>query len=321
MLPASIANRFKANKISRKFLLQNLWACATICLIFLAIDYLGNGNISGSQGLFILSATAVLFLVFYLNFFCCVLFLEHRKLLFFSAVLILYFLFLLLCYRIAFGTYLTNATAQTYSSRSAYVFVQIYIASIYYVITFVIALAYWAIRNSAIRKAENLKKEKKLIASNIALQEKEETLRTQLLLSENNFLRAQINPHFLYNSLNLIYSHTRSVLPEVANAIMMLSQIMRYSITDFSARGGMADLDSETEHLKNVITLNKFRYDNKIEFELICEGNFADKLIAPMILVTLVENIFKHGNLQDHKATVIARVDEHTEQLFFSTIN
>ncbi len=155
------------------------------------------------------------------------------------------------------------------------------------------------------------------------LEQQKLILQKELLQSENNFLRAQINPHFLYNCLNFFYSETFQQRPDVAEAIMLLSHMMRYSLTDFSATNGLANLEDEMEHIQNIVQLNKFRFSDKIPVELKIEGNTEHKKIVPMLLMTLVENIFKHGDLKDatNKASITCTIDEKEKKLIFTTVN
>lgn len=155
------------------------------------------------------------------------------------------------------------------------------------------------------------------------LEQQKLVLQRELLQSENNFLRAQINPHFLYNCLNFFYSETFQQRPDVAEAIMLLSQMMRYSLTDFSSANGLANLQDEIEHIENIIQLNKFRFSDKTPVQFKVEGNTEHKKIVPMLLMTLVENIFKHGDLKDQncKASITCIIDESGKTLQFSTIN
>ncbi len=155
------------------------------------------------------------------------------------------------------------------------------------------------------------------------LSEENIQLQKNLLQSENNFLRAQINPHFLYNCLNFLYSKTFKQQPEVAEGIMMLSQIMRYSLTDFSSTNGLANLEDEIEHIENLIKINEFRFDNMLQIKFYLEGEASRKKIAPMLLMTLVENVFKHGDLQDiaYAATVTCKIDYASKTIQFITSN
>lgn len=197
---------------------------------------------------------------------------------------------------------------------------------IWYIHFSVYALGYYYFRRSirnmkeikdlAFRKLLVEKEKLELANANVRLQQ-------ELLQSENNFLRAQINPHFLYNCLNLFYSETFREQPRVAEAIMMLSQIMRYSITDFSASGGMALLEDEVEHIQRVIMLNRFRFSDALQVEFEVKGDVRDKKIVPMVLITLVENIFKHGDLQDatQPATITCTVEAEQQRVYFVTGN
>jgi sensor histidine kinase YesM len=148
-------------------------------------------------------------------------------------------------------------------------------------------------------------------------------LQADLMQSENDFLRSQINPHFLYNCLNFIYSRTFRQQPQIAETIMVLSQVMRYSLTDFSVSNGLAYVDEEIVHINNVIKINKLRYNDSLKIGFDVYGNPTNKMIAPMLLITLVENVFKHGNLQDKDfpANLVCRIDEERKRLHFSTIN
>ncbi len=155
------------------------------------------------------------------------------------------------------------------------------------------------------------------------LLEKNLTLQKNLLQSENDFLRAQINPHFLYNSLNYFYSETFEALPKVGDSIMMLSDIMRYSLTDFSANGGLANLDEEIENIQNIININKCRFDDNLHVQLQVHGEPEGKKIVPMMFITLVENLFKHGDLQDptQPAYIECTIDEQNKKVTFITKN
>lgn len=155
------------------------------------------------------------------------------------------------------------------------------------------------------------------------LLEKNLTLQKNLLQSENDFLRAQINPLFLYNSLNYFYAETFETLPKVGDSIMMLSDIMRYSLTDFSANNGLANLDEEIENIKNIISINKSRFDNTLQIQLHLQGNPEGKKIVPMMFITLVENLFKHGDLQDatNPAHIACTIDEVNKKVTFITTN
>ena len=111
--------------------------------------------------------------------------------------------------------------------------------------------------------------------------------------------------------------------PEVADDIMLLSQIMRYSLTDFSGTIGLANLQEAMAHIENLIKINKFRFDNNLQISFVVAGEAAVKKITPILLLTLVENMFKHGNLQDPgcPATIKCTIDDINKTIHFATSN
>jgi hypothetical protein len=123
-------------------------------------------------------------------------------------------------------------------------------------------------------------------------QERKE-LEKDRLTSELSFLKAQINPHFFFNTLHNIYILT-AVNPKVAGeAIHQLSKMMRYLLYDTQHGDNM--LSQEIAFVKNYISLMKLRLTDAVKITLDTPGNLRDMPLAPMILLPFVENAFKHG--------------------------
>ncbi len=114
--------------------------------------------------------------------------------------------------------------------------------------------------------------------------------------AEMSFLTSQINPHFLYNTLNFFYSEALPVLPNLSKGIMLLSDMMRYAINNDDAEGKVP-LENEVKHIKNFIEINQLRYGNRLHVHFEQIGVMEYRRIMPLILITFVENAFKHGEL------------------------
>ncbi|WP_338874460.1 histidine kinase [Spirosoma sp. SC4-14] len=113
------------------------------------------------------------------------------------------------------------------------------------------------------------------------------------LNTELSYLKAQINPHFLFNTLNTIYSLAIEQSDRTPEAITQLSSLMRYVIQD--ATLNQVPLGKELEHISHYVALQKLRLDNTVRVDFSVEG-FANGLqIAPLILISFVENAFKYG--------------------------
>ena len=121
-------------------------------------------------------------------------------------------------------------------------------------------------------------------------------LKYQFAQAQNAFLKQQINPHFLFNALNAIYSTVYVNSPDDSKAVLLLSDIMRYSFEE-ADKSGRVPLKNEIEQLKNLVKLNSYRFKNTIQLELGITGDPAAHLIIPLVLITLTENMFKHGDL------------------------
>ncbi|MBK7884577.1 MAG: hypothetical protein IPJ81_12935 [Chitinophagaceae bacterium] len=101
------------------------------------------------------------------------------------------------------------------------------------------------------------------------------------------------------------------------------SDIMRYSLKDHTATNGLAHLTEEVAHIENVINIHQLRFAGSLHISFTVEGEAEGKLVAPMILITLVENIFKHGDLHDknNPAQIHCRIDAAKQTVFFATYN
>jgi sensor histidine kinase YesM len=106
-------------------------------------------------------------------------------------------------------------------------------------------------------------------------------------------LKGQINPHFLFNSLNGIYSLALSRSEKTSEIVLMLSDIMRYIIYEASAN--FVNLKKEVKCLQDYIALQKLRSDDRATITVDISGELEHKQIAPLIFFPLVENSFKHG--------------------------
>lgn len=121
----------------------------------------------------------------------------------------------------------------------------------------------------------------------------EQQLLREKLQSELNFLRAQTNPHFLFNTLNNLYVLARKKSDRTADAIMMLSKIMRFVL--YECRSPRIPVADESKIIQDYIELEKLRYNNRLSVQF--EENIEQPggSIAPLLLLPFVENSFKHG--------------------------
>ena len=120
-------------------------------------------------------------------------------------------------------------------------------------------------------------------------------MKAQQLQTELHLLKSQINPHFLFNTLNNLFSLARRSSPGTADGIAHLSHLMRYMIYDSSV--ARISGDREVEQIQRIIELQKLRYskDDPVRIDFDVEGDPAAVQIPPMILVPFVENAFKFG--------------------------
>ncbi|MBK8090224.1 MAG: histidine kinase [Chitinophagaceae bacterium] len=123
--------------------------------------------------------------------------------------------------------------------------------------------------------------------------EKESKLEKEKLKTELNYLKAQINPHFLFNVLSTVHALTRHQAPEAANVVVKLSQLMRFML--FEARNKQVSIEDEVKVLEDYIELQQIRFKQKLTVNFTKSMDDESQKIAPLILLPFVENAFKHG--------------------------
>lgn len=133
----------------------------------------------------------------------------------------------------------------------------------------------------------------KLLKGRIATQKKLQALEREKQATELHFLKAQTNPHFLFNTLNNIYGIARKGDPPTAEAILKLAGIMRYILKE--CKQERISLEKELSLIQDYIALEKMRYDERLQLSFKQKGDIATIMIPPLILLPFVENAFKHG--------------------------
>ncbi|AQG80154.1 sensor histidine kinase [Spirosoma montaniterrae] len=119
-------------------------------------------------------------------------------------------------------------------------------------------------------------------------------LRTDNLNLELAFLKAQVNPHFLFNTLNSVYGRVFDSDQQAADLVLRLSELMRYNL--YEANVPRIDLEKELAYIQNYLSLERNRLlDEDVLIEYDQQGDPAPYTIAPLLLIAFVENAFKHG--------------------------
>ncbi|MFK7809768.1 MAG: sensor histidine kinase [Saprospiraceae bacterium] len=133
----------------------------------------------------------------------------------------------------------------------------------------------------------------KIISDWVRYQRDRKELQTQTMQSELKFLKSQINPHFLFNTLNNLYALTLKKSDKAPEIVIKLSEMMRYMLYDCNERRVM--LSKEVNYIQNYLDLERLRQsaDARITFKV--EGRASDQKIAPLLFIPFLENSFKHG--------------------------
>ncbi|TSD65052.1 hypothetical protein FFF34_014270 [Inquilinus sp. KBS0705] len=140
-------------------------------------------------------------------------------------------------------------------------------------------------------------------------------LENQRLTAELSFLKSQINPHFLFNSLNSIYSLAYQKSDTTPEAILKLSEIMRYML--YECNDNKVDLTKELQYLHNYIDLQKIRFGNKAFIDFEVTGEVTNQHIVPLLLIAFIENAFKHGIANDPASPIRLKINLDEGKLYF----
>lgn len=125
--------------------------------------------------------------------------------------------------------------------------------------------------------------------------------------SELSYLKAQINPHFLFNTLNSIYALAIEKSDDTATAIVKLSAMMRYVLAD--AGNDYVPLEKEISYINDYVELQELRFGKAVPLELSVTGSATGLKIAPLLLITFVENAFKYGLNAEEDASIRIAID------------
>lgn len=132
-----------------------------------------------------------------------------------------------------------------------------------------------------------------LISLFLRQNKKYQEIKEEKQLSEIAYLRAQINPHFLFNTLNNIYALTLQKSDFASDAVMKLSKMMRFVVSESSK--DLVPLQQDLEYIKNYIQLQQLRLVHKDSVEFIVDGPTNGFKISPLLLINFIENAFKYG--------------------------
>lgn len=132
-------------------------------------------------------------------------------------------------------------------------------------------------------------------------------------------LKSQINPHFLFNTLNNIYATAIDTSPKTADMVDKLSEMMRYTMKD--TQQDFVLLEDEINYISNFIELQKQRLDRSVKLEYNDPENIPALRIAPMLLIPFIENAFKHGVNSEQKSRIKIDVTMDRTELQVSVVN
>lgn len=151
-------------------------------------------------------------------------------------------------------------------------------------------------------------------------QREKQKLEKEKMQSELKFLRSQINPHFLFNTLNNVYSLALIKSDKTPEVILKLSEILRYML--YECNVPKVKLSKEVKYIENYLTLEKLRQSKNLKIEYEVNGEIKDQMISPLLFTPFLENAFKHGvnKVLDNKCVKIyLNIDKN--KVFFSVEN
>lgn len=147
-----------------------------------------------------------------------------------------------------------------------------------------------------------------------------ETLQANQLKTELQFLKAQIQPHFFFNTLNNLYALTIEKSEQAPEVVLKLSEIMEYILYD--AKEPKIRLLNEINYIQNYIDLERLRYGEKVNIKLNMLGSIEDQSLPPLLFLPFIENCFKHGAIDNNKLIILIEFEVTDSNLLkFSVIN
>ena len=153
--------------------------------------------------------------------------------------------------------------------------------------------------------------------------QKDDVLRREMdrqrINTELSYLKAQINPHFFFNTLNNIYALTNLDVSKAQEALLKLSRMMRYVLYENQKNETL--LSKEIKFIEDYIELMKMRLSPKVKLNIQIEEPKEDLIIAPMLLLPFLENCFKHGVSSQQESEILIKVEIMGDTLFFETRN
>ncbi len=175
--------------------------------------------------------------------------------------------------------------------------------------------------STAFRIALNLLKTQKrnleYINETLTHEKEKEILQTQLLSAKLSLLRSQVNPHFLFNSLNSLYNRIRKNDPNSAMYVMALADLMRYALQETTS--DEVPVESELDYISNYLKLQSMRYSTEVDISI--KVDEPDLKIAALLLINIVENVFKHGDLKNADCRPFIRIIVSNGELLLETKN
>jgi len=273
-----------SKKSVQKTILFNLVAFILVLLLELLSSWSSINVYDSGYSFFIhqLSYTVMIMLVIWVNHYLLIPFIFDKK------QYVLYGVFLLVA--IFLGT-----QVKAFGKDAAYT------SKLFFFLTYTTGtgMAFFFSKRSIAFQKENAQKEK---------------LQKEM---ELNYLKEQVNPHFLFNSLNSIYGLSKSQSPETPDLVMQLSELMRYQLE--SAKEDRVSLKEELEFIENYLLLEEKRLSERCVIELLISEYNTELTIAPMLLIPFVENAIKHGaqsTNEKSKIEVRAYLEETTFYFF-----
>jgi len=158
-----------------------------------------------------------------------------------------------------------------------------------------------------------------IIDDNYSVQKEKYKLLEERNAAQLSFLRNQVNPHFIFNTLNNIYSLVSSQSDKALPSIEKLSQLMRYMYKDSDAE--QVSLQREIDYINSFIELQAIRLSNQQSLHYQLEGSISNQTIAPLLLIPVIENMFKHGVLNNPSKPLQINIAVAGNQLNLSAVN